>query len=606
MDPAKVACGMQEESDMKTTMNSTRAVQDARIRLAEADAEERLAIQRARHEVYAAELGQYETTPDGVLRDAEGLACTYLVASVRGEMVGFVGITPPGSSRFSVDRYLRREDIPFPFDDGLHEIRALTVLRSSRGTSVAAALMYAAFRWVETRGGTRILAIGRREVLDMYLRVGLARVGRTFTCGAVTYELVQTEVAHLAGVLAGFDAPLRRLAARVDWALDMPFRRPSDCYHGGAFFDAIGNTFDDLGRRELVINADVLDAWFPPAPSVDEALREHAEWIMRTSPPTHAEGLTQTIARVRGVDPASVLAGGGSSALIFLAFRQWLSPSSRVLILDPMYGEYAHVLERVIGCRVERWTLERAEGYRLDTGRLARKLDEGFDLFVWVNPNNPTGLHVAREEVEEVLRSVPSHTRVWVDEAYLEYAGPGQSLESFAAGSRHTVVCKSLSKAYALSGMRVGYLCGPSGLLEQLRRWTPPWSVSLPAQIAAVHALRAQDYYVGRYQETRLLRADLETGLRSLGIDEVIPGVANFIQFHLPPDGPTAADVAAACRGEGLFVRELGSMGAKLGPHALRIAVKDAATNRRMLEIVSDALADRPVTLPTSPRERAS
>src|SRR5262245_47690410 len=107
------------------------------------------------------------------------------------------------------------------------------------------------------------------------------------------------------------------------------------CYHGGAFFSAIGPEFNHLERRHSIIAADVLDAWFPPSPKVIAALTEDLPWLLRTSPPTHGEGMARAIARARGVEPENILPGAGSSDLIFLAFRQWLNRSSRVLILDP-------------------------------------------------------------------------------------------------------------------------------------------------------------------------------------------------------------------------------------------------------------------------------
>src|SRR5262249_51244469 len=87
---------------------------------------------------------------------------------------------------------------------------------------------------------------------------------------------------------------------------------PEACYHGGAFFDAIGDGFDDLGRRRDIIPADVLDAWFAPAPAVVEALRAHLDWIVRTSPPTNGEGLVRAIARARGIPASAVGPGGGA------------------------------------------------------------------------------------------------------------------------------------------------------------------------------------------------------------------------------------------------------------------------------------------------------
>src|SRR5207249_10062578 len=106
--------------------------------------------------------------------------------------------------------------------------------------------------------------------------------------------------------------------------------------------------FDALDRKDQIINADVLDAWFDPAPSVIERLSSHLTFSIKTSPPTGCEGMRRAIARSRHVPGGSILPGAGSSDLIFAGLRHWTSAGSRVLILDPMYGEYAHVLENGI------------------------------------------------------------------------------------------------------------------------------------------------------------------------------------------------------------------------------------------------------------------
>ncbi len=203
-----------------------------------------------------------------------------------------------------------------------------------------------------------------------------------------------------------------------------------------------------------------------------------------------------------------------------------------------------------------------------------------------VNPNSPTGRHVPRDDLERVLRGAPSRTRIWVDETYVEYAGPGQSLEAFAAASENVLVCKSMSKVYALSGARVAYLCGGRHQLEALRAITPPWAVSLPAQVAAVRALEDPGYYAGRLAETASLREGLAGELRELGW-EIVPGIANFLLGHLPRHGPDAASLVGLCRGRGLFLRDAAMMGVQPGRDAVRIAVKDAPTNARMVGIIA-------------------
>lgn len=99
-------------------------------------------------------------------------------------------------------------------------------------------------------------------------------------------------------------------------------------------------------------------------------------------------------------------------------------------------------------------------------------------------------------------------------------------------------------------------------------------------------ALQNTDYYAQRWTETHELRKQLASQLAEFNGWEIIPGIANFILCLLPEDGPTAAEIVSRCRDRGLFLRDVGSMGQTLGSRALRIAVKDAETNARMVEIL--------------------
>jgi histidinol-phosphate/aromatic aminotransferase/cobyric acid decarboxylase-like protein len=130
--------------------------------------------------------------------------------------------------------------------------------------------------------------------------------------------------------------------------------------------------------------------------------------------------------------------------------------------------------------------LFRENQYAVDLAQLEAALTKDYDLVVLVNPNSPTGHHIPGKELETVIRRATAHTRIWVDETYVEYAGPDHSLEEFACQSENVVVCKSMSKVYALSGARVAYLSAGQHQLEELRAITPPWVVSLPSQVAAV------------------------------------------------------------------------------------------------------------------------
>jgi histidinol-phosphate/aromatic aminotransferase/cobyric acid decarboxylase-like protein len=225
----------------------------------------------------------------------------------------------------------------------------------------------------------------------------------------------------------------------------------------------------------------------------------------------------------------------------------------------------------------------------VNLARLQAAVCDGYDLVVLVNPNSPTGRHIPRNELERLLKNLPPQTRVWVDETYIEYAGRGESLERFAAGTDNVIVCKSMSKVYALSGARVAYLCAGAHQLESLRAITPPWVVGLPAQVAAVRALEDPAYYARRYEETRELRGQLAADLQALGMT-IVPGIANFLLAHLPVSGPDASTVVHRCRQGGLFIRDARLMGARIGDRAIRIAVKDRETNCRMAAVLSRAI----------------
>lgn len=587
---------------LATTLPRETARRCFTVRLA--SVEDRKRIYQLRHDVYARELGQHHCNERGELCDALDEFNEYLVVVLGDEIAGFLSITPPGGGRYSLDKYLPREEWPFPVDSGLYELRLLTVALRHRSGPVAMLLMHAAQRYLQERGATRVMAIGRREVLEIYLKIGLERLGPSFLSGAVQYDLLAAKLDDIVRTVARFGPTLRGLRSRVQWDLKCPFfQEPINgappttaapaCYHGGAFFDAIGVGFEKLGRRHEIINADVLDAWFPPAPAVVQELQDHLDWALRTSPPTQCEGLLAEIARARCVPVESLVPGAGSSDLVFRACLRWLQPGARVLLLDPTYGEYQHVFEHVIPCRVDRLLLDPEQGFVVDRDQLAGQLKRGYDLVVLVNPNNPTGMHVRRRDLEPILRDAPPRTRFWIDEAYLDYVSPDESLERFAAASENVVVCKSMSKVYALSGARVAYLCGPRAWIQDLRSITPPWVVGLPAQIAGVLALRDPAYYRARYAETRRLRDEFGAALKQLGIS-VWPGRANFLLCRLPDGAGDAEELLVRCRRHGLFLRDVASMTTRPDSRMFRVAVKDDETNGRVIEILKRELKSAP------------
>ncbi|MBM4015637.1 MAG: histidinol-phosphate aminotransferase family protein, partial [Planctomycetes bacterium] len=312
-------------------------------------------------------------------------------------------------------------------------------------------------------------------------------------------------------------------------------------------------------------------------------------------------GLIAAIAAARGLPEAALLVGGGSSALIFLALPRWLPRGGRLLVLDPSYGEYAHVAEVVCGAHVARLALRPEEQFRVDLAALARRVRRGVDLVVIVRPNNPTGSVIPRGELEEFLRELPRRVVAWIDEAYVDYLGDSESLEAFAVGRPNVVVCKSLSKGLALSGARAAYLAAAPERLAPLRALVPPWAVSLPAQFAAIRALGERAWYRARWRETpklrSLLREELSTRLRASASSlraaaEVRDALPNALLVALPADGVADAELIERCARHNVFVRELRSMGVAIGTRWVRVSVVPQAQHVTLASAIARALQE--------------
>src|SRR5579859_7852855 len=168
-----------------------------KVRIAPATQADRPSIYRMRHDVYATELGQHVVQQNAMLSDSLDESNIYIIAKIRGELAGFISITPPTVGRYSIEKYLGRDELSIQLDERTYELRILTVSRAHRHSRVAWYLMYAAFRWVEEHGGEQIIAMGRSEVLGMYQSFGAQLLHHRVISGAVTFELIRTSVSHL-------------------------------------------------------------------------------------------------------------------------------------------------------------------------------------------------------------------------------------------------------------------------------------------------------------------------------------------------------------------------------------------------------------------------
>jgi histidinol-phosphate/aromatic aminotransferase/cobyric acid decarboxylase-like protein len=394
----------------------------------------------------------------------------------------------------------------------------------------------------------------------MYRSLGFVLDPSKYVVRKVTYHIARACISDIR-VAFGNRQPTQGFA----WKMPFDIDDIGSCFHGGESMT--------LQRDPQHIRADVLDAWYPPSPTVMAAITKDLAGQMHTTPPTGSPDLVQAIATARGVHPNHIIIGAGSSDLIYRCFLKWLSPESRVLLLDPTYGEYAHILD-MIKCHVTKFALN--DTYDIDLQAL-RAASVGCDLVVLVNPNSPTGRWA---DLMAVLPHIAC--TVWVDETYIEFAGD-VSVETYAASSMNVIVCKSMSKVYALSGIRVAYACGSPIHFAAIKVRTPPWNVSRLAQSAGIAALSNESmaYYSARIKETHQFTKKMMHDLEWLGM-VCIPGCANFVMARLPRD--VCADTFVhACTLRNVYIRTVHD-------NYIRVAIKDPVSNARMIYIFQEVL----------------
>jgi N-acyl-L-homoserine lactone synthetase len=197
--------------------------QAPRVRVAVASPEQRVAIMRICTDVYAVASSAHPTATPWDLAPVLDQQSVYVIATRAQQVLGFIGITPPTSPRYALETYLPRDQLPIPFDAHVYELRLLTVDRDHRRSRLAALLMYAAFRWVEAQGGTRIVAVSQRNNLTLFEHVGLRPVGPAVRTDTGEYVILSATVADMREAQRPLIPFIQRLEAVVDWDLGVPF-----------------------------------------------------------------------------------------------------------------------------------------------------------------------------------------------------------------------------------------------------------------------------------------------------------------------------------------------------------------------------------------------
>lgn len=343
--------------------------------------------------------------------------------------------------------------------------------------------------------------------------------------------------------------------------------------HGGDIWQA--SRLSGTQPEELCdFSASINPLGFPP--SCRKALLSAIKSIPPYPDPS-STALKEAIAGFHGVGVDEVVPANGSNEIISIIPR--LLKSGPALIVEPAFSEYRKALG-LSGIKVKSHLLCEQDGFTLNPARLNKAM-EGCSAVYIANPSNPTGVLTGKEDLLDII----SHAKlkgalVVIDEAFADFTAVSLIPEAIKSGN--VIVLKSMTKFYAMAGLRLGYAVGGKKLMARLSALIPAWSVNTLASSAGVAALKDRAFRKKTLEWFETERKFLFEGLASLSGLVPFESSANYIMVKFN-GGVDARELRRALlEKDGVIIRELSAFRG-LGPEFFRVAVLGREENKRLL-----------------------
>ena len=311
------------------------------------------------------------------------------------------------------------------------------------------------------------------------------------------------------------------------------------------------------GQKVIKLNTN--ENPFPPSPMARVVLRTFDYSDLRLYPDTNAAEFIEAAASIEGVKPSQIFAGNGSDEVLALCFQTFFEKESNTVlpVLTPQFSySFYPVFAKFYDVRSMQIPLR--EDLRIAPEDYVGIPNAGI---VFANPNAPTSRAMSLEQIKIILDGNPDSV-VLVDEAYADFEDNYETAVSLLPSYPNLIVVKTLSKAYSLAGLRVGYAVGSEELIEGLKRARDSFNSyptdRLAQKIAAV-AIRDVKYHDKCINEIRQTRKYTADALRDLGFS-VPESSANFI-FAKVPNGIEAQTLYQNLRARGILVRYFNTEG---------------------------------------------
>jgi len=286
------------------------------------------------------------------------------------------------------------------------------------------------------------------------------------------------------------------------------------------------------------------------------------------------------------LDPSVILCGNGCTELIYLLPRAL--PLRKVLIVRPTFNEYERACATASpGCAVASYPLRARNDFELDpVAVLHEAASVGADAVFLCNPNNPTGRVVERDIMEEAA-TVAADRKIYlvIDESFIEFTTAASAV-GLTRGNPYLIVLRSMTKFYALPGLRLGWGVFPARVARALNAIREPWSVNTLAQAAGVAALSLTAHSERTHVFLSREKQRLERGLQTLGIDYTTSRTNYYLlrSRHCP-------QILRGLRDQNILVRDCSNFKG-LDKNYIRVAVRKKRDNDILLPRMASLLTN--------------
>jgi threonine-phosphate decarboxylase len=323
----------------------------------------------------------------------------------------------------------------------------------------------------------------------------------------------------------------------------------------------------------------------PPA-AVLSALRAslNEPSILTNYPDLDEKELRQSLARYAGIRPESVVVANGFVPLLDAALR--ILPIRSCLVPVPAFVEYRKVLERS-GAEFVSHGVDSGSGFNYEVSNL---VTGSHDAILLANPQNPSGVLCRRETMLRIAEEAARrNVVVLLDEAFIDYC-PEATLSREIDRFPNLVVFRSVTKFFAMAGLRVAYALAHEQLRKRIQEVVAPWPVTSLASLAAGHAVQDDSYVRRTITRNNERRDQMRRAMEKLGIDVYSPA-ANFLLLRLPGHIDCHQLWERLIRRHRIVLRNCANYEALDSRH-LRAAVRDHMENERLIEALAHEMEE--------------